>query len=230
MVKSFLENRYLQLNLPSTWCVMEEGEKGLLGRLCGSSFVVLTPLHPGFGVAVLQGLPQCERNAVPDWSWVVSRRGKGWETRVSLAFSLLPSSWFSQHLLHPALHWGTVWHRLCKSWSRSPSTVQVTNTPGAVPETDCSSGSGSTCRCFNQFEKDTRCLNIAKQLDAFPFLDCFHTSQQEFRPEVENDMSIPPTQTPFSTWLRWQNLAWQRVPSFCFFVYTWHLWRWFPHL
>lgn len=88
-----------------------------------------------------------------------------------------------------------------------PQCAQVTNTPGAVPETDCSSGSGSTCRCFNQLEKGTRCLNIAKQLDAFPFLDFFHTPQQEFRPEVKSDTSIPPTQTPLSTWLRWKNLV-----------------------
>lgn len=81
-----------------------------------------------------------------------------------------------------------------------PQHTQVTNIPGAVPDPDCSSG-GSTCRCFNQPEKDTRCVHIVKQLDAFSFLDFFHTSQQEFRPEVESDMSIPPTRTPLSTWL-----------------------------
>lgn len=55
-------------------------------------------------------------------SWVVSSRGKGWEMRVSLAFSLLPSSWLSQHLLAPALHRGTVWPRFCKPQPHSPST------------------------------------------------------------------------------------------------------------
>lgn len=56
MVKSFLENRCLQKTQPGTCWAKEEGEKGLQGRLGGSGFATLIPLHPQFGAAVpLQG-------------------------------------------------------------------------------------------------------------------------------------------------------------------------------
>lgn len=75
--------------------------------------------------------PRCQAG-----SRVVSGGGRGWEKRISLAFSLLPSSRLSQQLLHPALHQG----KLSGLGCANPGHAALAQTlPGAVPSPDCSS-------------------------------------------------------------------------------------------
>lgn len=101
----------------------ERGEEGAAGDAEWLWFCHVHPIASWVWCGSSSGVtPNVRGVQCQTGSWVVSRRGEGWEMRVSLTFSLRPSSWLSQHLLRYALHQGSVWPRLCKPWSHSPST------------------------------------------------------------------------------------------------------------
>lgn len=116
----------------------------------------------GLAQQTFRGKPQCERNAVPDWELGCVQDRQGMRNKGLTCLQPTAIQLTSTILASPCSAPGSCLAQVVQTLVIQPQHAQVTNTPGAVPETDCSSASGSTCRCFNQLEKDKRCLNIAK--------------------------------------------------------------------